>query len=370
MAKTLPSWSLTAGSRQPERPHSGSDGVRSENSRRPYTLAKRVNKFDADAEPNSNPVSARMQILKITRRSGKVYAYAAVPMVLTAVVFGRIVGCGSTANDKTSGTTSSSAGATASFAPPPPSINAPTLTSGPVTQLQPGSPIMVGDRAATMVCKAGFYVDYPDSSHAGQRPPGFITSAQCSQGAAHAAVSVMKVVAAGQPPARIKVGDITYVATGDEQPAVANEPWTIPTSPLAVFSSGRSDWALPVDLKINDQTPTAATVQAVQPVEQRKAPAKWSNVDGVVVTGHVLDPVSTPELADLPVGIAGVVVAADDTNNPIERWVLGSPATVDLDDAIYNLGVITGVDETRHWIVVDLINPLLAQQNARLITTA
>ena len=125
-----------------------------------------------------------------------------------------------------------------------------------------------------------------------------------------------------------------------------------------------------MNLKINDQTPTDATVQAVQPAEQRKASAKWSNVDGVVVTGHVLDPVATRELKDLPAGIARVVVAADDTDKPIEQWVLGSPVTVDLEDAIYNLGVIVGVDETRHWVVVDLISPLLAQQNARLITTA
>ncbi len=330
-------------------------------------MAKRVNESDPD--PNFNPLSARMQAMPITRRSGKAYAVA--PMVLTAaVVFGATVGCGSTANDKASGTTSSSTKATASFAPPPPSINAPILTSGPVTQLQPGSPIMVGDGAATTVCKAGFYIDYPDANHAGQRLPAFITSAQCSQGAPHAPVSVMKEEAAGQPPRRITVGEFTYVAPGDQQPAVAHEPWTIPTSPLAVFSSGRSDWAVPVGLKINGQTPTSAVVQAVQPAEQRTASAKWSNVDGVVVAGHVLDPASTPELKDLPAGIARVVVAADDSDKPIERWVLGSPVTVDLEDTTYNLGVITGVDETRHWVVVDLISPLLAQQSARLITTA
>jgi hypothetical protein len=88
------------------------------------------------------------------------------------------------------------------------------------------------------------------------------------------------------------------------------------------------------------------------------------------VTGHVLDPVSTSELKDLPAGIARAVVAADDMNKPIERWVLGSPVTVDLEGATYKLGVITGVDETRHWVVVDLINPFLAQQNARMITAS
>ncbi|WP_262491190.1 hypothetical protein [Mycobacterium simiae] len=228
---------------------------------------------------------------------------------------------------------------------------------------------MVGDGAATAVCKAGFYIDYPDADHGGKRLPAFITAAQCARGAGNAPVSVMKAGAAGQPPSRIKVGQITYVTPGDDQPAVADEPWTVRTSPLAVFSSGQPDWAVPVDVKVNDQAPTGATVQAVQPVQQRKAPAKWSNVDGVVVTGHVLDPASTPELKDLPAGVARVVVAADDAAKPIEQWVLGSPVTVDLDGTIYNLGVITAVDEARHWIVVDLINPLLVQQDARLITT-
>lgn len=307
-----------------------------------------------------------MQIPQITRRGRTLYAAA--PIILTAALALGTVCCASNASDKSSGTTSSSVKSSASFAPPPPSINAPTLTSGPVTALQPGSPIMVGDLAATMVCKAGFYIDYPDANHGGQRLRGFITAAQCAQGAAHAPVSVMKMQAAGEPPRRIKVGEITYVAPGDVPPAVANEPWTIPTSPLAIFSSGQPAWAVPVDIKVNDQMPTGATVQAVQPVEQRKAPARWSNVDGVVVTGHVLDPASTPDLKDLPAGVARVVVAADDTTKPIEQWVLGSPVTVDLDGTIYNLGVITGVDETRHWIVVDLINPLLVQQDARLIT--
>ncbi|POX88853.1 hypothetical protein C3477_29235, partial [Mycobacterium kansasii] len=70
---------------------------------------------------------------------------------------------------------------------------------------------MVGDEAATVVCKAGFYIDYPDASHGGQRLPGFITVAQCAKGAADAPVSVMKAGATGQAPSRIKVGNITYV---------------------------------------------------------------------------------------------------------------------------------------------------------------
>lgn len=268
-----------------------------------------------------------MQIPLIARQTTTLHLVS--PIILTAVLVWGAVGCASTASDKASSTTSSTANATASFDPPPPSINAPILTSGPVTQLQAGSPIMVGDGAATMVCKAGFYLDYPDANHGGQRLPGFITAAQCSRGAARAPVSVMKVEAAGQPPRRIKVGEISYVAPGNEQPPIVNEPWTIPTSPLAVFSSGRPDWAVPVDLKVNDQTPTGAIVQAAQPIEQRKASATWSNVDGVVVTGHVLDSASTPELKDLPAGIARVVVAADETTKPINPGcsALRSPLT-------------------------------------------
>lgn len=327
-------------------------------------MARRVNESHPDPEPNA---LSHMHMPQIIWRSRASHVTASATVIAALVVCA--VGCGSNVGEKASGTTSSSAKSSASFAPPPPSINAPTLTSGPVTALQPGSPIMVGDEAATVVCKAGFYIDYPDASHGGQRLPGFITAAQCAKGAADAPVSVMQAGASGQAPSRIKVGHITYVAAGGVQPAVADEPWTIPTSPLAVFSSGQSDWAIPVDVKINDQMPTGATVQATQPVEQRKAPAKWSNVDGVVVTGHVLDPASTPELKNLPAGVARVVVAADDAAKPIEQWVFGSPVTVDLGGAVYNLGVITAVDETRRWIVVDLINPLLVQQDARLITT-
>ncbi|WP_421844983.1 hypothetical protein [Mycobacterium sp.] len=125
-----------------------------------------------------------------------------------------------------------------------------------------------------------------------------------------------------------------------------------------------------VTLRSTGVRPTSAIVQATQPITQRGAAAKWSNVDGVVVTGHVLNPLVTPELKNLPDGVARVVVAADETDRPIKRWALGSPVTVRLDGAIYNLGVIVGVDEARHWVVVDLINPFLAQQKARLITMA
>ncbi|ACC41989.1 hypothetical protein MMAR_3573 [Mycobacterium marinum M] len=314
-------------------------------------------------------MTAPMRMPRITRRPGR--AYTAVSVVLAAAaVFSTAIGCGPAATDKASGTTSPSAKATDSFAPAPPVINAPILTSAPVARLQPGSPIMVGEGTATMVCKAGFLIDYPDPNRADQRLPGFITAAQCSRGATHAPVSVMRAQDASQPPSRIQVGEITYAASGTEQPAVTNEPWTIPTSPLAVFGSGRQDWALPVGAEINNQTTTGATVQELVPARLSRASATWSNVDGDIVTGRVLDPVETPELKNLPTGIARVVLAADNANKPIEQWVLGSPVTVDIDNAIYNLGVIVGVDETRHWVVVDLINPLLTQLDARLITAA
>ena len=45
-----------------------------------------------------------------------------------------------------------------------------------VTRLQPGAPIMLSDEPAAAVCIAGFYIDYPDPNHPGQRLPGFITA--------------------------------------------------------------------------------------------------------------------------------------------------------------------------------------------------
>jgi hypothetical protein len=227
-------------------------------------------------------------------------------------------------------------------------------------------PVMVGD--GTEGCMTGFYIDYPDPSHPDKQLPAFVTAAQCAQGDAHAPVSVMKAEAAGQAPKRTKIGEITYITPGDEQPTVAGEPWTTPTSPLAVFASGTSDWVMPVDVMVNDQTPTSETVQTAEQVEQRKAAAKWTNTFGLVVTGRVLDPASTPELKAIPAGIDRVVVAADDTTKPIYEWVRGSPATVDMDGATHNLGIIVGTDEARHWVVVDLIGPFLAKHGAHLFT--
>ena len=126
---------------------------------------------------------------------------------------------------------------------------------------------------------------------------------------------------------------------------------------------------MPVEVMVNDKVPTSEIFQTAQRAEQRKAPAKWTNSFDVVVTGHVLDPASTPELRDIPADIERVVVAADDPAKPIYPEVLGSPVTVDVDGVTYNLGIIVGTDEMRHWVVVDLIGPFLAKQGAHLVTT-
>lgn len=297
--------------------------------------------------------------------------YAAVTTATVGAVAAGIVGCGPKTTDKSGRTSASSAHATSLTIPfpLPPPINEATLVSGPVSRLRPGAPIMVGDNA-TGVCIAGFYIDYPDLNHPGRQLPAFLTAAQCAHGNTHAPVAVMKVDAPGQNPKRTQIGEITYLSAGDENPAVAGAPWTMPTSPLAVFSSGQPTWPMPVEVTVNNKAPTSQMLQTAQPAEQRKAPATWTNSFGAVVTGHVLDPASTPELRDIPANIQRVVVAADDPSNPIYPQVLGSAVTVDVDGGTSNLGVIVSTDETRHWVVVDLISPFLAAQGARLATTS
>lgn len=296
--------------------------------------------------------------------------HTAVTTVTVAAVAVGIVGCGPKTTDKTA-STSASAHATSPAIPfpLPPPINVGTLVSGPVARLRPAAPIMVGDKA-TKVCLAGFYIDYPDPNHPGQQLPAFLTAAQCAQGNSHAPVAVMKVDAAGQNPKRTQIGEITYLTPGDENPAAAGAPWTMPTSPLAVFSPGQPHWPLPVDDIVNNKVPTSEILQTAQPAQQRKAPATWTNSFGAVVTGHVLDPASTPELRDIPANIQRVVIAADDPATPTYPEVLGSPVTVDVDSVTHNLGIIVSIDETRHWVVVDLISPFLTAQGARLGTTS
>lgn len=295
---------------------------------------------------------------------------AALTAVAVAGLAAGTVGCGPQATQQPAGTPASSAHATPSpnrFPPLPPDVNTGTLVPGPVSSLRPGVSIMVGDKTST-VCTAGFYLDYPDPNHPGQLLPGFVTAAQCAGGDGHAPVAVMQAQAAGQPPKRTQIGQVTYLPTGDENPAVTGAPWTIPSSPLAVFSSGQPNWALPVETTVNGTPPTGQLVQTAQQAEQRTAAAKWTNSFGAVVSGRVLDPAATPQLRDLPAGIERVVVAADDPAQPVYPDVLGSAVTVDVDGGTANLGTVVGTDETRHWVVVDLIAPFLAQHNAQLVT--
>jgi hypothetical protein len=230
---------------------------------------------------------------------------------------------------------------------------------------------MVGDSDATITwCTAGFYLDYPDPNQPDHQLSAFATAAQCAHGDNHLPVSVMKAGAAGPAPDRTQIGEITYVTPGDERPAVAGEPWTIPTSPVAVFSSGQPQWALPVDVTINDRPPTGEIAQTAKSVEEGAAHATWTNSLGRVVTGHVLDPSSTPELKDIPAGIERVVVATDGATTAIDQSDRGSPVTAEVGGVTSNLGIIIETDAARHWLVVDLIGPFLAKQRARIVTAS
>ena len=225
---------------------------------------------------------------------------------------------------------------------------------------------MVGE-AVAQVCRAGFYIDFPDPAHPGKSVRAFVTAGQCAAGDGHAPVAVIWADA-GNEPQRTRIGEITFLAPADTEPPVADQPWTIPVSPLAVFSSDGSP--LPVDLVVDGRAPTDQTVEDATAVERGSAPVKWTDNFGHAAAGRVLNPASTPELANIPSAVSRVVVAADATDEPISPWVLGSPVTVELDETTYNLGIITGVDEERHWIVVDLIGPFLAQHGAHLIASA
>lgn len=217
-------------------------------------------------------------------------------------------------------------------------------------------------------CTAGFYIDYPDPSHRGGRLPGFVTAAPCADGDSRAVVSVMRENVGGQASEITAIGSMAYIAPGNQSPAVADEPWTIATSALAVFSSGRSDWVMPVELTVNDKSPTSETVGSAAELEQRAAPVAWTDSRGAVVSGHVLDPASTPQLKGIPPGVERIVVAADDEAAQISLWERGSPVTTDDGDATRNVGIIVATDTVRHWVVVDLIGPFLAERSARIRT--
>lgn len=217
------------------------------------------------------------------------------------------------------------------------------------------------------MCTAGFYVSLPDPSDPGMRLNGFVTAAQCARDGGKAPVAVMKVEDAGMAPTQTKVGQMTYLTAGEVRPRVADEPWTNPSSPLAVFRSVPGGWPLAVDVAINDEPPAPDVIQTTVAVQDGRAPAAWTTLDGLVVTGQVLDPAATPELRDLPAGSERVVVAADDMETPIGEQLVGAPVTAQVDGSTQNLGIITGIDETRHWVVVDLIGSFLLRQNAELV---
>jgi hypothetical protein len=249
----------------------------------------------------------------------------------------------------------------------PPEVNDAVVFPGPVSRLHPGMQVLVGEGTGTTVCTAGFYVSLPGPSDPGTRLNGFVTAAQCARGGGKAPVAVMKVGDAGMAPTQTKVGQMTYLTAGEMRPRVAGEPWTMPRSPLAVFRSVPGGWPLAVDVAINDEPPAPDVIQTAVAVQDGRAPAAWTTLDGLVVTGQVLDPAATPELRDLPAGSERVVVAADDMETPIGEQLVGAPVTAQVDGSTQNLGIITGIDETRHWVVVDLIGSFLLRQNAELV---
>lgn len=249
----------------------------------------------------------------------------------------------------------------------PPAVNEATVVPRPVSKLQPGIQVLVGDGPTTTVCTTGFYVDFPDPNAAGRRLTGFVTGAQCAHGDEDAPVTVMKIEGAGLAPTRTKIGEIAYLAAGEARPQVGGEPWTMPISPLAVFSSGPGGWPLPVDGAVNGKPPTAETIETVDVVQHSRSRAAWTDLDGRVVGGHVVDPAVTAEVRNIPAGIDRVVVAADDANIAIDAKIIGAPVTAEVDGSTANLGIITGVDVARHWVVVDLIGPFLTRQNAVLV---
>ncbi|MGV0627684.1 hypothetical protein [Mycolicibacter minnesotensis] len=226
--------------------------------------------------------------------------------------------------------------------------------------------VLVGEEFAATMCTAGFAVEFPDPNDQAHRLTGFLIAAQCAEGDRNASVAVMKIEDDGMAPTRTEVGKIAYLTEGQLSPHVAGEPWTVPTSPLAVFSTAQGAGTLPIDVAVNGRHPTAATVPNAAAVQTGRTRATWSGLGGTVATGRVLEVAATPELRDIPAGIERVVVAADDTNTPLTAWIIGAPVTVEPRGSTENLGIITGIDDQRHWIVVDLIAPFLARHNADL----
>lgn len=186
-------------------------------------------------------------------------------VVVAALALG-VVGCGSGNPEDAPATTTSTVVATRSANSLPPAVNEATVVPRPVSRLRPGFQVLVGGGTTTSVCTAGFYVNFMDSNDPGRRLSGFVTAAQCAHGDGHAPVAVMKVEDTGLAPTQTKIGEITYLTDGEASPRIVGEPWTIPISPLAVFSPGRGDWVLPIDVTVNGKPPAAETVQTTDAV--------------------------------------------------------------------------------------------------------
>ncbi len=255
--------------------------------------------------------------------------------------------------------------ATMSLGPLPPPINSARLYAGPVAVLAPGAPIMVGDDPAdpTRICQAGFAVT--DATGITR----FLTAAQCAHGDARAPVSVTRSAPDEQTGEvdEQRIGALSYLSPG--VPERIDPPWSLPFSPVAVFGPATGDWVLPVATTVHDHPVSTHTVHDAGEVRRSGATATWTSASGTTVTGHILDPATTPELATLPATVERVVVAADDLTAdppPVYNLLLGSPVTVEIDGDTANLGVVTGVDPNRHWVVVDLPAPVLTERGLTL----
>ncbi|MGV0633967.1 hypothetical protein ABQE69_10235 [Mycolicibacillus trivialis] len=148
-------------------------------------------------------------------------------------------------------------------------------------------------------------------------------------------------------------------------PDTVDPPWSLPFAPVAVFGPVNGDWVLPVATTVHERPVPTRTVRRADEVEHSGATATWTSSFGTTVTGHILDPATTPELASVPATVQRVVIAADDPTadpQPFYNLILGSPVTVEIDGVTANLGMVTGVDPDRHWVVVDLLGPMLSER--------
>ncbi len=239
-----------------------------------------------------------------------------------------------------------------------------------VTTLRAGAPFEVDVTLPDEVSDServgalGFPVTRPDAD--GTERPGFLTAAQCANGVAGAPVAVTKTFVYREKFEQTRIGEVTDLPAGDLRPALPDQPWTMPVSPIAVVAPPESGWPLPVDTAVNGRPATAATVATA--ADAWGAPVSWTDSLGRVVTGRVLDPADTPEPATIPVGVERVVIAADAPLELGAELTRGSAVTAMIDGVVQTLGIVTAADPARNRVVVDLIAPWLAAQHARLVT--